>query len=885
MNEFVHLHTHTVHSLLDGFTKVADLVALEKSRGSRAVAITDHGNMAGVPALFREAKKAGIKPIAGIEAYICEDMKAKGGGKGVKTPYYHVTLLAANLAGYQNLCRLSSKSYTEGFYQKPRIDFDCLANHSNGVICMSGCVGGWSQQLILQGKHVEAEKLIGKFHDVFLDKFLLEMQWTGEADQKVVNDHYITLSSRLGLPLVVTGDSHYLCKEDSDDHDTLLCVGTRKPKAMPGSSEGRPTKDTRMKFNQEQYFVRSAAEMLALGFPASAYKNSLVVADMVESYDLPRAAGHPVSLSLNEELSRYALEGLWKRFPEPKDDEVTRLLYELETVQELEYANYFLTVREIVHWAKSQGMFFGWGRGSSAGSLLSYALGITNINPLQHGLYFERFLNKHRKEPPDIDLDFTDEDRPGIIEQVKDQYKHVAHIGSYSTLGPKQVVLDLCNVFGRGPQTLAAAMAMIPHDPTFKIAHIFENQPLYRGLKSVLGEDIMHCMKRFDSLPRHATMHAAGVIIDTAPIEGKVPFMGREEKGICTQYNYDDMHDLGYEKIDILGLKTLRMIREASDIAGINPHDLPLDDKETYELLSAGATTGVFQLESWGYKKFLRQFRPRNFNDLMMTNALYRPGPMQGGKGLEALLARRFGEEETKYLHKSLKPILEETYGIMVYQEQVMASVRALTNWTLEQADDLRRVIGKKKMDDIKGLRKSFIDSCARCGHSQKFAQEAFDQVEFFSRYGWNKAHAAAYGMVTYVTAYLKAHYDVAFIIACLNMDLNNADRVKTFIKEAREMKVKILPVDINMSGVGYKFHMGCALSGFRAIKGVGERAGDWIIGEREHGPFKSVDDFKERIPARVVNKTVFELLRRHGAFHRLPQTTAQTRMLEEVPF
>lgn len=884
MNEFVHLHVHTVHSPLDGLTRMPELASRVKKLGMRAVAVTDHGSMAGIPKLWDECKEVGVKPIAGVEAYICEDMTAKGGGKSEKAPYYHITLIAKNQAGYRNLCRLSAASYKDGFYSKPRIDLARLAKHREGIVALSGCIGGWSQQHIIAGRNADADKVIGNFKEVFGREFFLEMQETGEPEQRIVNKAYHALAKRHGLGLALTGDSHYTDKADSEHHDTLICMGTRKLKSTPAGKGFKEDKSTRMKFVPEQYYIKSAAEMYKLGFDKSAYTNTLRIAEMCETYELPRAKGLPRGDKWHDSLVQLALDGLYVRFPAPSETTIARLMHELDVVRDLNYSSYFVMIEDVVAWARKQGMFIGWGRGSSAGSLLAYCLFITDINPLEYGLYFERFLNKHRAEPPDIDLDFTDEDRPAIIEYLHTRYgrEKVAQVGTYSTLGPRQVLIDSGTALEIPDVTIRTAISMLPKDPLLRIAGILESDGLVETLTETLGPEVMSCMEKFDSIPRHASVHAAGVIIDTESLDGKLPFMGKDT-GTATQFTYDDLHALGYEKFDILGVRTLRVIRDACEIAGVSDRGFPLDDEETYLMLCAGATTGVFQYESWGYKKFLREFKPMNFNDIMMCNALYRPGPMQGGQGLELILARRFGRRPIEYFHPKVKPIVQDTYGVMVYQEQVMAVVQALAGWSLEDADLMRRAIGKKKQDELHEMRKKFVDDCVKNQLTHNEADDAFNLIDFFARYGWNKSHAAAYGMVTYVTAYLKANYPEAFMIAQLNADAGDTDRVGELLKECNAMNLKICRPCVNASSMGYKFTVNGIMAGLLAIRGIGQKAAEWIVGERDHGPFTSMENFRERIPKTVVNRLGMEALLKWGAFANLDEVDKP--ITEVVPF
>jgi DNA polymerase III subunit alpha len=873
--EFSHLHLHTVHSLLDGFTKMPDLVKAVTDHKMDAVAVTDHGNMSGIPYLFQEAHAHGIKPVAGIEAYICEDVNVRGGGRNAKSPYYHITLLARSERGYRNLCKLSSMSYEMGFYVKPRIDPSMLALYGEDIICLSGCVGGWPSVRILEGELDVAREAIGTLRSIF-EEFYLELTWTGEPDQKIVNKQLIEWGKKDGIPCVVTGDSHYTWKAQADDHDTLFAMGLHKKK----------NDLERLRFKPGQYFVKSADEMYALGFPEDACKNSFKITRLCDRYELPKAAGVPVEKNAYDNLCKLAWDGLEERVPDffqdPEDTYVNRLLMELETVKELKYEGYFAIAHDVCRFAREACLTTGWGRGSSAGSLLSYVLRITHIDPIQYGLYFERFLSKARKEPPDIDLDFSDDERSLVIGHLREKHgeESIAHIATYGTLGPRQVIIDSSKVLDKPDQAVQMALESLPHDPTIKMQDILANEGLIGHIKTILGNDTVHAMEVFQGIPRSASVHAAGVLIDKSDLRESLPFMVAKNGGLTVQYDYDALKSLGYEKFDILGVRTLRVIRDCARIVNCDVYRLPTNDMATYDLLCRGDTVGVFQLEGWGYQTFLKKFRPRNFIDVMMTNALYRPGPMQGGKGLDEIIARRFGRTEVRYLHHTLEPILKDTYGVMVFQEQVMAVVRELAGWDLATANELRYAIGKKKIDQIKAFRSRYIEDCMRFGHKQTFAEESFTQIEFFSRYGWNKAHAAAYGMVTYVTAYLKAHHRKEFMTAILNSELGNHDKLGKLYRDITKSGIKILSPDINISTLEYQAHNGGILLGIPSVKGVGPKAAVAILEERDKsGNFSSIRDFEVRIPRKSVNSLMRKLLTNAGAFRDLKEESDEDHM------
>jgi DNA polymerase-3 subunit alpha len=706
----------------------------------------------------------------------------------------------------------------------------------------------------------------------------------------------------------VTGDSHYTKDVDYGDHDVLLCIGLGKKLAD----------ENRIKFVPGQYAVKSAEEMGELGFPASSLRASVEIAEMCEAYELPRAGGFPQRKDAYAVLEGSAYDGLMKRLT-PESDEVgeveaamglgaqrqairpaphaieddgpyfERLAHELNVIKELGFEDYFLIAHDITSYARESGMYWTWGRGSSVGSLVAYALGITNIDPVLHRLYFERFLNPERRNPPDIDIDFTDEDRPLIIEFIEKRYgaENVAHIATFGSLGPRQVLKDLVRVLGKSELALKTVLQALPYDPQMKTEDLLDDPNVVRSISHYLGRDVVDYMARFAGIPRHASVHAAGVVIDREPIAGKLPLLmprGRPVK--ASQYVYEDLVGLGFEKFDVLGVRTLRTLKETAISAGVDLERIPLDDKKTYDMLSRGQTIGVFQLESFGYRKFLAEFRPRDFEDVMMANALYRPGPMKGGRGLGELIARRRGRKSVTYAHPSLEPILKPTFGIMVYQEQVMAVVRELAGWSLAEADMLRYAVGKKKVELLEELKAKFLKDCVKLGHAKDFATSIFEDIEFFGRYGWNKAHAAAYGMVTYVSAYLKANFPAAYFCAMLNSEESDPKHRTILAGEAARMGVRIARPHVNESSAKYRVvedvRGDYVLAGLASVKFVGEKAVAAVVEARKSGNrFSSVEDFRSRVPPRICNIQAIKQLQALGAFKGLPELNSQV----EVPF
>lgn len=871
---YCHLHNHTSYSMLDGFTRIDGLTSKVKKVGQNAVAITDHGNMSGVPSFLESCKQQDIKGIVGQEFYICPDAKVKEDLNGQKTSYYHITLLARNLEGYQNLVRLSSKAYTEGFYRKPRIDPNMLSSHKRGIVTLSGCVGGWTQQLIIKGMESDAQRVY-RLLKSSSEFFLPETMWTGEPDQKKVLEWTQKNFPKDG---VLTGDSHYLNVEDHETHDVLFCMGLHTQVA----------KKDRMRFIPKQYHVKSTEEMYALGLPSIWLQNTVRIADMCEKYDIPKATEFP-KFPLPEGvqdsysyLMELAVQGLTQKNL-MRGAYVERLFHELQVVQELDYSDYFLIVADFVGWAKRNGLFVGWGRGSSAGSLLAFALGVTGIDPMRLGLHFERFLNRARQEPPDIDVDFTDFDRPKVLDYIRQKYgeDRVSHIVAFTSLGPRQVIIDTCKALEVPKEKIDEALQHIPYDPMFKVADIKE-QGIDKKLIQTLGGNVYKHVGAIAGLPKNMSIHASGILISPQQMEGWIPLF-RSKDTIAVQYEYSDLEKLGFHKFDVLGLKTLSILRRASQSASVDLHTMPLDDSRTYDMLCAGKTHGVFQLEGWGYTKFVIQYRPRNFEDIMMINALYRPGPMKGEQGLDEICARRFKRKEISMPHDSLRICLSSTYGVMVYQEQVMECARIIAGFSMEEADILRKAVGKKIPEKIKMQRDKFVDGARRRGHERDFALRLFDDIEFFGRYGWNKAHAASYAMITYATAYMKANHPMEFMCALLNSDVGDSDETSKHVAECNRIGVHITVPHVNKAEVAYTI-VGHnpdkkLMAGLTSIRGIGDKSAQAILKERQdRGSYLGEENFRERIAPKVVNKTAFENLQLAGAFK-------MNLMEMEVPF
>jgi len=858
MNSFVHLHNHSVYSLLDGYISLKDLVISAKKSKAMAIAITDHGNMHGAVKFQEIARKYGIKPIIGIEAYMDTDINNKNKDD------YHVLLLAKNVKGYENLCKLSYYANVYGFYRRPRVDFNLLKQYKDGLICTTACIKEIVQKNILSGNINMAIKILQQFKSIFGDDFYIEVQNSGLDEQKVINPIMIKLAKKLGIKGIVTVDAHYANVYDDDDHDTLLCISLRKKKADKN----------RYRYAKGQYCLKNEQEMKNLGFDKSYYTTTAEISYKCKDFNIPKAKGLPKEKDSIRFLGTKALQFL-KRNKYPRYY-IEQLKKELIIIRDLNYGDYFQIVYNIINYAKRKGYFIGWGRGSAVGSLLSFCLGITRIDPIKYKLYFERFLNKSRKEPPDIDLDFADDERQYMIDFLRKRYgdNQVMSIGTLNTLGLKQILRDVGRVLDFPNEKIDMACSYIPHDPSITIKDILKDKHLSMRIKEIIGEKVFNLLLKYEGLPRHASVHASGIIIDSESLINKVPVMVKN-KILATQFEYSDLEKLGYTKFDLLGVKTLTVIREVCKQININAFSIPLNDKVTFDLLKRGDTIGVFQFEGYGYRQFLRRFRPSCYDDIMMANALYRPGPMQGGRGLEEVLNRRFGLKHITYLHPKLKPILNKTYGIMIYQEQVISVVIALTNWTTEEADMLRWTISKKKEEKIKTLKTKFIEDCIKNGHTKDFAAQIFEEIEFFARYGWNKAHASAYSMISYVTAYLKANYPEEYMAEMLNMYIGNPTKFSILVKECRHMKLKIRRPHINFSEEKFvvikEDKRKVILPNLTCINGIGNKTAKAIIAERKNkGVFTSIENFRSRMPKTVVNSLSLRRLENFQALQGL---------------
>jgi DNA polymerase-3 subunit alpha len=881
MAGFVHLHVHSDYSLLDGASSVKALVARAKALGMGSLAITDHGNLFGALKFYKECKEQGLKPLVGIECYVAGGSRLEKSGTEFGNKYYHLVLIAKNVEGWRNLIELSSAAYTEGFYYKPRVDEELLERHRGGLLCASACVAGRVPQLILAGKLDEARALAGRYRELFgPDGFFLELQDHGIPEQKVVNEGLIELARRDGHRLIASNDAHYAEKADAAAQDILLCIGTNAKKNEPG----------RMSFYNDQFYLKSEEEMRALfpDFP-EALSNTLLAAEqcdleipqpgpLLPDYEIPQDFPSPDAY-----LRHLSYEGAKERYGQLDEAKRERLDYELDTIIKMGFTGYFLIVWDFIHYAKSQGIPVGPGRGSGAGSIVAYSLKITDIDPLRYELLFERFLNPERVSMPDFDIDFCFERRQEVIDYVTRRYgaDRVGQIITFGTLKAKAVIKDVARALDISFEDANRIAKLIPEDPKMTLAKAFELEP---KLKEIAAEprykELFEIAAKLENKNRHSSLHAAGVVIGKTKLTDYVPLFYDPKAGMAaTQFTMEQIESCGLVKMDFLGLKTLTLIEHTLALLkkrGIElaAKDIPDDDKATFDMLAEGKSTCIFQFESSGMQGVLKKAKPTRIEDLIALNALYRPGPMDN---IDQFVDCKWGRREIEYPHESLKPILEETYGVIVYQEQVMQAVQILAGYSLGQADLLRRAMGKKKVEEMAKQRAAFVEGCARkhCIEAKR-AGEIFDLLEKFAGYGFNKSHAAAYSVLAYQTAYLKANYPAEFMAANLTNEINNQDKLQEYIIETRKMGIAIDPPDVNRSDKKFAVVDGRIVYGLLGIKGLGEGAVEAIIAEREaKGPFKDLTDFMERVDNRGLNRKALEVLISAGCFDGLGQNRA----------
>lgn len=880
-DSFVHLHLHTEYSLLDGMVRPKEVMARARELGMPAVAMTDHGNLYGAIDFYLAGQKAGVKPIIGCEVYLAPERKDVRKEIPGRKNSSHLTLLAANETGYSNLVKLVSRAHLDGFYYKPRTDKTDLESFAEGLICLSGCINGEVNEFILQDQLDQARKSVAWFKEVFKDNYYLELHNHGLESQLKTIRYLLEFSREFGIKTVAANDVHFLNRDDHDAHDIMICIGT-----------GNMRMDqNRMTYSPEVYF-KTAEEMRELfrELPEAcdatleiAEKCNLTLQlDSTSTAKYPQF-GSPDGSPREEYFRRICWEGLERRYGKERaqHDQILRqrLEYEISVLERMKYVSYFLIVWDFIKWAKDHGIPVGPGRGSAAGSLVAYVLGITDLDPLRFGLLFERFLNPERVSPPDIDVDFCQSRRGEVIEYVRQKYgeRSVSHIITFGTLGAKSVVRDVARVLGWSYSEADRLAKLIPNELNItlssartknpELAAAIENEPA--------TNELWQYAEKLEGLTRGTGVHAAGIVIGSTNLDEYVPLTRGNEGEVVTQFAMSPLTELGMLKMDFLGLKTLTVIHDACmhirrHTPDFDIHRVPLDDPATFELLSRGQTVAVFQLESGGMMNLCRQFGVETIEHIIALLALYRPGPMQF---IPEFIARKKGLQKVEYLHPLLEEISRETYGILVYQEQVQQAANRLAGYTLGQADMLRRAMGKKDKEKMAKERHSFVKGCMETnGIPEERAHEIFDLLEKFAQYGFNKSHSAAYGLVTYQTAYLKANYPVEFMAGVLSNEISNTDKIANFTAECQAMKIKILPPDVNRSGL--VFLPECLNGkkairyGLAAIKNVGEGPMTLALEERaKNGLFKSLEDFANRLDARACNKRVLESLIRAGAF------------------
>lgn len=890
---FVHLHNHTEYSLLDGACRLPTLIGKAQEYKMPALAITDHGNLFGAIEFYRQAEKAGIKPIIGCEMYVAPKGRFEKASHGIREAAFHLTLLAKDEGGYKNLIKLSTAGYLEGFYYRPRVDKELLSVCSSGIIALSGCLKGEIPHLIRNDLLPQARQVAGRFQDIFgKENFFLELSNQGVEGQEKVIKETINMGRDLSLPLVATNDCHYLNKEDSQAQDVLLCIQTGKTVDDPD----------RMRFSTDEFYFKSPEEMrtlfadvpeaishtveiagrcnLKLTFGQSHFPRFKVPPHL---HPLPqggegRVRGNSGRDNLNSYLEKLCREGLKRRYSRSTQEIEGRLRHELEIIKETGYASYFLIVWDFIRYAKERGIPVGPGRGSAGGSLVAYLLGITEIDPLKYDLLFERFLNPERIKPPDIDIDFCYERRQEVIDYVVKKYgkDKVAQIITFGTMAAKGVIRDVGRALNMPYGEVDRIAKLIPAELNITLNQALEREPELKDLAESddrVGQ-LMRVALSLEGITRHASTHAAGVVISEEPLTNFVPLFKGGNGEVTTQYDMDSAADIGLLKVDFLGLRTLTVIHDTVNIVKhtrgeeIDIEKIPLDDEKTFELLKEARTWGVFQLESPGMRDLLRKISPEKFEDIIAIVGLHRPGPLGSGMVSDFIKGKQ-GLTSPKYDHPDLEPILKDTYGVILYQEQIMRMVNKLAGFSLGQADILQRAISKKIPEIMDQQRDAFLEGAVKNGVSKRVAKKIFDLVSHFAGYGFNKSHTTAYALIAYHTAYLKANYPVEFMAALLTSEMGNTDKIVIYINECREMGIRMLPPDVNESYAKFTVVGKDIRFGLAAVKNVGEGAIQSVIEQRERkGKFKTLYRFCEEVDLRLVNKRVVESLIKCGAFN-----------------
>lgn len=888
---FTHLHVHTEYSLLDGSCKIKELISKVKELGMNSIAITDHGVMYGVIDFYKAAKEAGMNPVIGCEVYIALGSRWDKDANASNGRYHHMVLLAENNVGYSNLMKIVSRGFTEGFYYKPRVDYEVLEQYSEGIIALSACLAGEVASNIRRGFYEEGKKAAIKLQNLFGEgNFYLELQDHGISDQQIVNQGLLRIHQETGIPLVATNDVHYILEEDAVPHDILLCIQTQKKVAD----------ENRMRYDGGQYFLKSPEEMYEL-FPYAkeALENTQKIADRCQvniefgQYKLPQYPV-PQGFTAVEYLEELCMQGLKKRYGSPDKELEERLQYEIKTIEGMGFVDYFLIVWDFIKYARDHDIIVGPGRGSAAGSIVSYCLEITNIEPIQYNLLFERFLNPERLTMPDIDIDFCFERRQEVIDYVVDKYgkDRVVQIVTFGTMAAKAVIRDVGRALDLSYAYVDTVAKMIPTELGITIGKALVMNP---ELKQLYEADeqckyLIDMSIRLEGLPRHTSMHAAGVVISNQAIEEYVPLSRASDESITTQFPMTTIEELGLLKMDFLGLRTLTVIQNAVKLVNkrfkkeeqLDIDQIDFDDKDVLSLIASGKTEGIFQLESAGMKSFMKELRPENLEDIIAGISLYRPGPMDF---IPKYIKGKNDKGSIRYECPQLVSILEPTYGCIVYQEQVMQIVRELAGYSYGRSDLVRRAMSKKKASVMEEERKNFVygnekenvPGCVNNGISEKVAHHIFDEMIDFAKYAFNKSHAAAYAVVSYQTAYLKQYYPLEFMAALMTSVIDNSNKVSEYIFTCRQMGITILPPDINEGDGNFSTDQGTIRYALSAIKGVGRSVIETIVEERTSGGrYLTLKDFILRLSGKEVNKRSIESFIKAGALDSLPGTRKQ---------
>lgn len=875
---FTHLHLHTEYSLLDGACRIEPLVLRAKELGMTSLAITDHGNMYGAVEFYKTCKKHGIKPIIGCEVYVAPRTRFDR-EKVLDKDYNHLILLCENEKGYKNLIKLVSLSYTEGYYYKPRVDHDILEKYHEGLICLSACLAGEIPQAILERDYEKAKNTALWYRDVFgEDNYFLELQDHGIKEQKIVAEGIKRLNAETGIPVVVTNDTHYINKEDSKIQQVLICIATNHVLG----------EDTGLEFHSQEFYLKSEEEMKSL-FPElpEAVENTEKIAERCD-FDFEFGKTKLPYFEINEDIShfdyfrRLCYEGLERRYGKAPQEYIDRLEYELQTVNKMGYTDYYLIVADFVSFAKSKGIPVGPGRGSGAGSLAAYCMGITDLDPMKYNLLFERFLNPERVSMPDFDIDFCYERRQEVIDYVTEKYgsDHVAQIVTFGTLQTRAAIRDVGRVMGMPYAAVDTVAKLVPNEFKITIDDAVKKSPKLRELMEQdprVGE-LIETARQVEGMPRNTSTHAAGVVITHDPVSSYVP-LATNDGLVVTQYIMTQLEELGLLKMDFLGLRTLTVIDDASKAAGIDINKIPIDDPEVYKIFSRGQTEGIFQFESSGMKQMLMNLKPTKLEHLIAANSLYRPGP---AKQIDTFVENSHHPEKVRYALPQLKPILEDTFGCIVYQEQVMQILRSLAGYSYGRADVVRRAMSKKKKDVMEAERKNFLKGCAENNIDTDIANSIFDQISEFAKYAFNKSHAACYALVAYRTAYLKRYAPAQFTAALLTSVLDSSNKVARYIAEGKRLGLRLAVPDVNSSMKGFSANGNVINYGLLGIKNLGTDFIDDIINERKNGKYKNFFDFCSRLQTSHFNRRAVESLIRSGALDSLGANRRQ--MLQALP-